>query len=126
MFEQTQPIRGRYEQRSLLQTCLRLRTIWDTMAYRDWSGHQIYNPSDPLQKRMRQYLGYVQENMAPIVAKSVADQQRGTGISSGERFNGIKPASAAITKPRESGAGIARANAKAQYEAERFRERIRH
>src|SRR6516165_2438263 len=46
MFGQTQPIRGRYEQRSLLQTCLRLRTIWDTMANRDWSGHQIYNPSD--------------------------------------------------------------------------------
>jgi hypothetical protein len=100
------------------------RTVWDTMSNKDWSGHQIYNPDDPLQKKMGQYLNYVQENMMPITEQQLTKSAPGSNISAPERGFGIRHAPADIEKPAQKTADTAKANKKAQNEAERFHKRI--
>lgn len=102
------------------------RATWELMANKDWAGQQIYNPSDPMQKKLRDYLGYVQENMAPIVAKQQTERDKGTNISRPEAFFGIRGAPAHVQKAQQSEAGIREANKREQDKAKRFHERIGH
>jgi hypothetical protein len=100
------------------------RTTWDTMADKDWAGKQIYNPSDPLHEKMRQYLGYVQENMMPILAQQVTKGQKGTNISKPEAAVGIRHAPGPVQDPQKSETGIAKANKRAQDESKKFHQKI--
>lgn len=100
------------------------RTIWDTMANKDWSGHQIYNPDDPLQKKMGQYLEYVHRNMMPIAQQQLTKGQEGSNISKVEAGFGIRHAPGDVQTPKKSEQGTAAANKKAQQESERFHKRI--
>jgi hypothetical protein len=100
------------------------KTVWDTMADKDWSGHQIYNPSDPSYQKMGQYLQYVQRNAMPIFAQQLRTQQKGTDITAPEAAVGIRHAPSAILKPQQSEAGTRKANKKAQQESEKFHKRI--
>jgi hypothetical protein len=100
------------------------RATWDTMANKDWAGQQIYNPNDPLHEKMREYLGYVQRNMAPIIEQQVAGGQKGTGISKGEAAFGIRHAPADIQTPDKAEKGVDARNKKAADTAAKFRQRM--
>jgi hypothetical protein len=93
------------------------------MADKDWAGKQIYDPSDPLHEKMRQYLGYVQENMMPIVAQQVTKGQKGTNISKPEAAVGIRHAPGPMQDPQKSETGIAKANKRAQDESKKFHQK---
>ena len=97
------------------------RSTWYIMANKDWSGHQIANPNDPLYQRMQQYLGYVQKNMVPITAKQISNNPNPkSNISTGEAAFGLRHAPGGIEKPAEADEGARKANQKAAEEAKKF------
>ena len=94
------------------------RTTWDTMANSDWEGKRLYNPSDPLQQRMQEYLHSVWRESRPIIAQQVAKTGvKGSNITRPEAAFGIRAASKAVADPAQSEAGIAKGNKKAWDEA---------
>lgn len=99
------------------------RTVWDVLAKnKDWSGHQIANPSDPLQKRMQQYLSYVQANMVPITGKQLTGPEPNprTAITTPEKAFGIRHAPKDVEQPAAYARASTKANNRAAEEARRF------
>jgi hypothetical protein len=101
------------------------RTVWDTMANKDWSGHQIYNPNDPYQKKFADYMHYVQRNMMPIAVQQQmqAGQNKRSNIGRVEAEFGIRHAPAPIEEPKKAYSGTQKANKKAADEARKFHQR---
>ena len=100
------------------------RATWDTMANKDWAGQQIYDPSDPLHEKMRQYLSYVQQNMMPIIEQQVTKGQKGSNISKGEAAFGIRHAPGEIQDPVKTEQGVAARNKREKDTAAKFRQRM--
>lgn len=99
------------------------RAVWDTLANKDWAGKQIYNPDDPLHKKMADYFHYLQTSFAPIMAKQLkGDQNPKSAISTAESGVGIRQAPSSIQNPGAA-VGTAKANKKEAEEAARFRKK---
>jgi hypothetical protein len=76
------------------------RLIWETLANKDYAGHQIADPRDPLLQRLQSYGAHVANSLGPISVKQmVQGEKQGSNITFPERATAIRPAPSWLQEP---------------------------
>ena len=89
----------------------------------DFAGKQIVNPSDPLSKRVHDYMAYAAKHMLqPIIAQQALHEEKNknTNIDKIEQFLGNRHAPQQWQEPQKYQARVQKENSKAAKDAQKF------
>jgi hypothetical protein len=76
------------------------RLVWETLANKDYAGHDIADPRDPLAKRLKDYGAHVYNSLGPISLKQMTQgEKKGSNITFPERATAIRPAPPWLQEP---------------------------